>query len=303
MIQYMVGKSGWAWLLVVLCTAVLCGCSIDSHLHDVPAIKVKDPFATENERDFIGLVLTYFALPEGESTLVRLPEGKILLIDTGSAKDWPVLYDRLLERKVTRLDYLIITNDQPEYAGGYPFLKEKLEIDTVIIPKLTETVIRKGVPVPPENKQVAVEENDLLKLDAEVSMQVLQPNEPLFLSPQNNSLVFRLQHGNLRFLFTSGINEKAEERLLERHPDQLKAEVLKVGDQGSNQGSSHPFLTRVDPQIAIIATGKQLDKLKESHEVLERLGESWAETYITSQDGTITILSNGKDYRVLKEKQ
>jgi competence protein ComEC len=299
----MVGKSRWTWLLLVLCTALLCGCSIDSHLKEIPAIKVKDPLATDDEEDFIGLVLTYFALPEGESTLVRLPGGKRLLIDTGSAADWPVLYQKLLERKVTRLDYVVLTNDQPEYAGGYPYLLEKLEIDTLIMPKLIETAIRKGVPVPPGNKQLAVVENDELKLDEGVAIQVLMPNEPLFLSPQNNSLVFRLQHDKLRFLFTSGINEKAEERLLERHPEQLKAEVLKVGDQGSNQGSSQPFLTKVDPHVAIISTGQTLDNLKESQEVLERLGESWAETYITSQDGTITILSNGNDYRVLKEKQ
>lgn len=299
----MVGNSRWVWLRLVLCTALLCGCSVVSHAAAIPAIKVEDPLAAKHEDEFIGLVLTYFALPEGESTLVRLPGGKKLLIDTGSASDWPVLHKQLLDRKVTRLDYVVITNDQPEYSGGYPSLREKLEIDTIVMPKLTETVIRKGVPVPSTDKQLALVENDLLKLDEDVFLRVLLPNEPLFLSPQNNSLVFRLEHGKLRFLFTSGINEKAEERLLERDPEQVKAEVLKVGDQGSNQGSSQPFLSKVDPQIAIISTGKKLDSLKESQEVLERLGESWAETYITSQDGTITILSNGKDYRVLKEKQ
>jgi len=135
-------------------------------------------------------------------------------------------------------------------------------------------------------------------------MNVLLPDEPLFLSPQNNSLVFRLVHGNLRFLFTSGVNEKAEERLHERYAGQLKAEVLKVGDEGSSQGTSQPFLTAVDPQVAIIQTGKPRDKMKDGQtEVLERLGESWAETYITSDAGTITILSNGKDYRILKQKK
>jgi len=298
----MMGNYRRVWL-PLMCAALLCGCSIANGQEIFPAIKVKDPLAAESEHEFIGLVLSYFALPDGESTLARLPEGKHLLIDTGSAKDWPVLYSHLLERKVTRLDYLVLTNDLPEYSGGYPQLAEKLEIDTVILPKLTELAIRKGVPVPPAQRQQAVQDGDVVRLDREVSMQVLLPSEPLFLSPQNNSLVFRLQHGRLGFLFAGGINEKAEERLLERHPDKLKAEVLKVGDQGSNQGTSQPFLSKVDPHVAIIATGKWPDQWKEIQEVLERLGESWAETYITSKDGTITILSNGKDYRVLKEKR
>jgi competence protein ComEC len=297
----MLRKTRRLWLLFVMCAVLLVSCSIDSHLQGV--IKVEDPFASEDERDFTGLVISYLALVHGESTLVTLPAGKTMLIDTGSAEDWPTLFGRLSERKLTRLDYVVLTNDLAEHVGGFPFLAERVVVDTIILPKAIEPVIRKTVPVGSAQKITAVAENDVQKLDGDVTMQVLLPSEPLFLSPQNNSLVFRLQHGTLRFLFTSGINEKAEERLLARHADQLKAEVLKVGDQGSNQGSS-PFLTKVDPQVAIIQTGKNQDQMKDSQtEVIERLGESWAETYITGQHGTITILSNGKDYRVLKQKK
>lgn len=298
----MLWKSRWLWLLAGVWAVILTACSIDSHLQD--AVKVEDPFMSEDERDFSGLVITYFALPHGESTLVMLPDGKKLLIDTGSAKDWPTLYNRLSERKVTRLDYVVITNDEPEYSGGYPYLAERVVIDRLMVAKLLEPVLRKAVHLPADKKLLAVSDNDVVKLDENVSMQVLLPSEPMFLSPQDNSLVFRLQHGRLRFLFTSGMNEKAEERLLSRHFDQVRAEVLKVGDQGSNQGSSQPFLSRVDPQVAIVQTGQPRDKIKESQaEVLERLGESWAETYLTSQYGSITILSNGKDYRILKQKK
>lgn len=295
-------KTKWRWLLLGFCAAFLFSCTPQSRTQSV--VKVEDPYASENEQDFTGLVLTYFALPHGESTLVRLPGGKTMLIDTGRAEDWPVLFERLSERKLTRLDYLVITNDQPEHIGGYPFLEKQFLVDTVILPKLIQSSIENVVPLRPSQKRIALTTQDLPQLGDDVSMQVLLPEEPLFLSPQNNSLVFRLQHKQLRFLFTSGINEKAEESLLEKYGDQLKAEVLKVGDQGSNQGSSQPFLSKVDPQVAIIQTGKLRDKMKDSHtEVLERLGESWAETYITSQDGSITILSNGEDYRIIKQKK
>ncbi|MCM3077854.1 MULTISPECIES: MBL fold metallo-hydrolase [Brevibacillus] len=301
----MLGKTGWIRFFLGLCVILLISCSsVDSRFVQ-EVIKVDDPFASENERDFTGLVITYFALPHGESTLIRLPypKAKTILIDTGSEEDWPVLQERLLERHVTRLDYVVLTNDQPEHAGGYPFLAEKLVIDKLIVPKLIEPVIRHAVSLKPDQKRLDVTDNQVLELDDEVSIRALSPNEPLFLSPQNNSLVFQLRHLELNFLFTSGINEKAEERLLERHANELKSVVLKVGDQGSNQASSQPFLTQVDPQVAIIQTGKTREEMKDNQtEVLERLGESWAETYLTSQDGSITILSNGKDYRVLKQQ-
>lgn len=301
----MIGKTGWIRFFLGLSVTVLISCStLDSRLTQ-EVIKVDDPFAGENERDFTGLVITYFALPHGESTLIRLPLPKAqnILIDTGSKEDWPVLQERLLERHVTRLDYVVLTNDQPQYAGGYPFLAEKLVIDQLIVPKLIEPVIRHAIFLKSEQKRLEITENQMLELDDGVSIRALAPNEPLFLSPQNNSLVFQLKHNQLHFLFTSGINEKAEERLMERHAGRLKAAVLKVADQGSNQASSQPFLTQVDPQVAIIQTGKTRDEMKDNQtEVLERLGESWAETYVTSQDGSITILSNGKDYRVLKQQ-
>ncbi|MGG4441123.1 ComEC/Rec2 family competence protein [Brevibacillus fortis] len=298
----MLWKKAWRWWIVVLCAIFLCACSIDSHLLEA-AVKIEDPFETETEQDFSGLIITYLALPHGESTLLRMPGGKTMLIDTGTAEDWPVLSARLAELKITRLDYVVLTNDQPEYMGGYASLSQQVLVDAVILPKLISPSIRHVVLLRPNQKQMEAEQGQVLTLDQEISMEVLLPDEPLFLSPQNNSLVFRLMHGQLRFLFMSAVNEKAEERLLEQKNDKLKAEVLKVAGQGSNQGSTQPFLTQVDPQVAIIQTGRSRDQMKEGQtEVMERLGESWAETYITSHDGSITILSNGKEYRILKQK-
>ncbi|MCM3142479.1 MBL fold metallo-hydrolase [Brevibacillus sp. MER 51] len=300
----MLWKKEWRWWIVVLSVFFLCACSIDSHLYlQEAAVKIDDPFETETEQEFSGLIITYFALPQGESTLLRMPGGKTMLIDTGTSEDWPVLSARLAELKITRLDYVVLTNDQPEHMGGYTSLSQQVLIDAVILPKLIAPSIRHVVLLRSNQKQMEAEQGQVLTLDQEISMEVLLPDEPLFLSPQNNSLVFRLTHGQLRFLFMSAVNEKAEERLLERQNDKLKAEVLKVAGQGSNQGSSQPFLTQVDPQVAIIQTGRSRDQMKDGQtEVMERLGESWAETYVTSHDGSITILSNGKEYRILKQK-
>lgn len=300
----MLWKKAWPWWIVVLSAIFLCACSIDSHLYlQEAAVKIDDPFETETEQEFSGLIITYLALPHGESTLLRMPGGKTMLIDTGTAEDWPVLSARLAELKITRLDYVVVTNDLPEHMGGYVSLSEQVLVDAVILPKLIAPSIRHVVPLRSNQKQMEAEQGQVLTLDQEISMEVLLPEEPLFLSPQNNSLVFRLTHGQLRFLFMSAVNEKAEERLLERQNDRLKAEVLKVAGQGSNQGSSQPFLTQVDPQVAIIQTGRSRDQMKDGQtEVMERLGESWAETYVTSHDGSITILSNGKEYRILKQK-
>ncbi len=302
MIKYMLWKKGYLFFLSIVMACFLSGCGIDSHLQN--AVKVEDPFSAENEDNFTGMIVTYLTLPVGESTLVRFPNGKHMLVDTGAAQDVKTLLGLLAERKVTKLDYVIITNDQPEQAGGFPYLAESLQIDTVMLPKLTEETVRQAVPIKSDKKLIPLSKGDQIGLDKDISITILHPSENLFLSPQNNSLVFLLKQGKIRFLFASAIGEDAEERLIEQEGKNLKAEVLKVASQGSNQASSQPFLSLVDPQVAVIETGKSRAEMKTSQEeILERLGESWAETYITSQDGTITILSNGSDYRVLKGKR
>ncbi|WP_134686646.1 ComEC/Rec2 family competence protein [Brevibacillus migulae] len=298
----MLWKKGYLFFLSIVMACFLSGCGIDSHLQN--AVKVEDPFSAENEDNFTGMIVTYLTLPVGESTLVRFPNGKHMLVDTGAAQDVKTLLGLLAERKVTKLDYVIITNDQPEQAGGFPYLAESLQIDTVMLPKLTEETVRQAVPIKSDKKLIPLSKGDQIGLDKDISITILHPSENLFLSPQNNSLVFLLKQGKIRFLFASAIGEDAEERLIEQEGKNLKAEVLKVASQGSNQASSQPFLSLVDPQVAVIETGKSRAEMKTSQEeILERLGESWAETYITSQDGTITILSNGSDYRVLKGKR
>lgn len=297
MMRKKIGLSFFLCTLLLLLLAI--GCSIDNHLQ--PAVKVEDPFAIENERDFTGMVVHFFSLPNGESTFVRFPNGKTLLIDSGSAEDAKALEALLAEKKVTRIDYVLISSDQPTQAGGYPFLAEKVQIDTILMPKEIEASIRHVVKLPADKQLVMLSPGDQISFDEKIVITVLHPSKKLSLSPQDNALVFQLKQGNLRFLFTSTINEQAEEQLLENYADLLKAEVLKVADQGSNQASSQPFVSKVDPQVAIIQTGKSLAQLKAGQgEVLERLDESWAETYLTSQHGTITILSNGKQYRIIK---
>ncbi|CCF14131.1 putative uncharacterized protein [Brevibacillus laterosporus GI-9] len=262
---------------------------------------IEDPDAVEQEEDFVGLTTTFFSLPEGESTLIRFPSGKTMLIDTGSEKDTEKLVSLLLERHVTKVDYLLLTNDLPTHIGGYDKLAEKIQFDKIYMPKLTAFVIHSNIHISREKQVVYVKEKDQLLDGKDVVITFLHPSENLFLSPQDNSLVFSLTQGELQFLFTSAINEKAEERLFAKYPSLLPAEILKVAAQGSNQASIQSFLTKVDPQIAVVQTGIVREQWKDSiREVVERLEESWADTYVTSRDGSITILSNGQDYKVLK---
>ncbi|MGE5703818.1 MAG: ComEC/Rec2 family competence protein, partial [Clostridia bacterium] len=197
------------------------GCTIDQHIEKT--IKIDDPFASESEQQFVGLILNYWKLPDGESTLVTFPNGKSMLIDTGSETDAETLLSYLSEHKITKLDYVVLTNDLDNHVGGYKNLEKNVQIQTILMPKPIADSIRQAVPIATDKNILMLTDGQRLPIDQNVSLLVLHPSEHTLLSPQDNSLVFQLKHDQLRFLFTGGVGEAAEAQLLRRHKPELPA--------------------------------------------------------------------------------
>lgn len=79
-----------------------------------------------------------------------------------------------------------------------------------------------------------------------------------------------------------------EENLL-RNNLNLKADLLKVGHQGSGDSSSREFLKKVLPQIAVISVGKNNKYGHPSGRVIKRLERLGASVFRTDKNGDIKI--------------
>ncbi|MDQ2908071.1 MAG: MBL fold metallo-hydrolase, partial [Candidatus Eremiobacteraeota bacterium] len=106
------------------------------------------------------------------------------------------------------------------------------------------------------------------------------------------SLVFRLEYGHFRMLFTGDAGAETEDRLL-RHGDDLRADVLKVGHHGSAYGTTPAFLQAVSPHAAIISVGRDNLFGHPSPLTLRALEDSGARVYRTDEDGAVTVETNG----------
>lgn len=93
-----------------------------------------------------------------------------------------------------------------------------------------------------------------------------RPSRALSVSHTINghSLLFRLQYGNVRFLFTGDINEEAAQALVARRPEALQAEVLKVPHHGSSDYSG-PFLAAVRPVVSVVSSGDESQRHEYIH--------------------------------------
>jgi competence protein ComEC len=134
-----------------------------------------------------------------------------------------------------------------------------------------------------------------------VTFRFYGPSEPYFQGTRNdinnNSLVFRLEYGRFRMLFTGDAGAEAEARMLAAGDD-LRADVLKVGHHGSAYSSTPEFIRAVAPSDAIISVGRDNLFGHPAANTLATLERAGAHIYRTDQDGAITVSTGGADFRV-----
>jgi competence protein ComEC len=137
--------------------------------------------------------------------------------------------------------------------------------------------------------------------DDGVTFRFYGPTLPLLTNTRNdinnNSLVFRLEYGRFRMLFTGDAGAEAEARILASGAD-LHADVLKVGHHGSAYSSTPEFIGAVSPRIAIISVGRDNLFGHPAPSTIATLRAAGAAVYRTDENGAVTISSGGSDLRI-----
>ena len=108
----------------------------------------------------------------------------------------------------------------------------------------------------------------------------------------NDTLVLRLEFGDVTYLLTGDIERPVERQLLARG-DALHADFLKVGHHGSKTSTSREFLSAVTPRVAVISAGAENPYGHPSQAVLDEFGGSGARLLRTDQDGATSVITDG----------
>jgi len=114
-------------------------------------------------------------------------------------------------------------------------------------------------------------------------------------SKRNNcSLVFSLDFKQVQFLFTGDIEKVVENKLERIVRSQSMFRVLKVAHHGSRTSSSHSFLKKYKPTLAVISSGFR----KPHHEVLSRFKQIKTRVYRTDLSGAVSIATDGTKLKI-----
>jgi competence protein ComEC len=207
------------------------------------------------------------------------------------------MLDVLRRQGVRHLDRVVLSHPHPDHYGGLEALLRELDVDELDVPR----------PPRPAGGESELAFARLLALAPVVRFaqvggpaQVLHPlagwTSPARDPVNDESLVVRLDFGARRFLFTGDIEREAEAELLAHHAAELHADVLKVPHHGSRTSSSWPFVTAVNPSVAVISCGEENRFHHPNAETLAHL--RGRQVYRTDRDGTVLVSTDGHDLHV-----
>lgn len=234
---------------------------------------------------------------QGDSTLIKLDDGKIILIDGGTSEYGQDVVRHLKNEGVKKVDFLIATHPHSDHIGGLVQVIEAFEIGSIYMPKATHTTRSF------ENLLNAIKDKGLKVNTAKAGIDLLDEEniKAKFLAPisdgyenlNNYSAVLKVTYKNVSFLLTGDAEALSEKEMIESKQS-LRSTVLKAGHHGSNTSSTTEFLKAVSPKIAVISCGVDNSYNHPSEKVLQRLENNQIKIYRIDQLGTIKIYSDGE---------
>lgn len=243
------------------------------------------------------LHVAFLDVGQGDAIFITTPRGHQVLIDGGPQPD---ILLRQLGRRMPfwdrSLDLVILTHPDADHLTGLMPLPERFDIGAVLdngdsVPgqlgdAWAEVLQSSGI-----SRIVHVRAGVQIRLDPDVTMTILNPAPTPATADNDNSVVIRLTWQKASFLLTGDIGEEGE-RALVKSDQPLSSVVLKVAHHGSASSTTPAFLTRVNPQVAVISVGADNRFGHPAPQVLDRLAGRMI--LRTDKHGTVEVVTDGE---------
>ena len=259
---------------------------------------------SENDlRDKDKLNVFMLDVGQGDSFIIKLPGGKTVLIDAGSASPFfdngeRIILPAMRRLEIEKFDYGFVSHIDADHYGGFISLIEKQKIRNIYKP-VRDTTSEKDRRFEQylRNKNIPVEyyERNRLRI-GDTELFILNDNKQNYTgrnSLNNSSGIIKIIYGKTSFLFTGDIDYKGERYYTERYKRFLDSDVLKVSHHGSKSGSSEDFIKLVSPETSLISCGIKNRFGHPSGEVTDRLLNSGSEIFRTDKEGCVLLQSDG----------
>jgi competence protein ComEC len=207
--------------------------------------------------------LCFLNVGQGDSTLIRTPGGRTILIDGGPDNSVLRELSRILPFWEKKIDIAIVTHLHADHITGLIAAIKRYQINKFVLngfsyqspttQALEQILIEKTIPVS------GLVLGEALTL-GELTLTALWPINPPTtitneLNPNDSAIVLLGKYHKFEFLLTS---DREFNPYPAKFPAQLliDVDVLKVPHQGNKTGTSEALIRQTRPEFAIIPVGK-----------------------------------------------
>lgn len=244
------------------------------------------------------LEIYYLDVGNADSILIRYHNNNVL-IDAGNNEDGEKLVNYFKSLGVENFKYVIGTHAHEDHIGGMDNIINSFNIEHFYMPStITTTKTFEDVIDSLTKKNIKFETP---KIDYKFNIEDIE-FKVLYIGDNKEdlnktSIILKMTYKETSYLFTGDATSETEKEILNKD---IKSTVLKVAHHGSQYSSTAKFLNEVKPKYAIIEVGKDNDYGHPKKVVLQKLEKIGAEIYRTDQDGTIHLISDGKNIKIEK---
>jgi beta-lactamase superfamily II metal-dependent hydrolase len=207
---------------------------------------------------------------QGDSTLIKTPNGKNVLVDCGSTKEGDAedVRDYLLEQIGDEgvIDVLVVTHPDQDHYNFLPTVLEGIVVHRVLyvgrLNEHREADFDHWLSSHPNRERLTADDFDPPATPSDrfdggnVTFHILSADIDRQPSRKNSrSIVLRVSFGDLDVMLTGDGTFATENTILGRYvPEFLDMEVLKIGHHGSSATSTSPsWLKAVRPETAVVS--------------------------------------------------
>lgn len=250
-----------------------------------------------------GLTVSFLDIGQGDAIFIQTPSGKDILIDSGKNKTVLKELGGAMSFFDRHIDVVIATHPDLDHTGGIPSVFESYEVDLyvesgVFCDKSICEAINDSLNFE-KSKSILARRGTVIDFGDGVYISILFPDRDISdIETNTGSIVAQLTYGINSLLLTGDSPLSIENFLVSKDGINLDSDVLKAGHHGSRTSSGEEFIRAVSPAISIISAGKGNSYGHPHKEVLDILTKEGSKILGTYEDGRITLVSDGKVWKV-----
>lgn len=276
------------------------------------------------------LEVHYIDVGQADSVLIKTPDFKYVLIDSGNTDEYygEKLVSYLEDVGVKIIDYAIATHSDADHIGGFKRVCDNFKVNFFFRPYVkssnTKTDYLKERFNPPEayycdtdayaqfliavkdersDWAFTTKDTDFVydygvnKLTFDFLTPLDDVEEQKYYDMNEYSPLLKMSYGKFSFMFTADAPSKIEQSAIDFYDVKtMKCNVLKIGHHGSDTSSSFKFLKAISPDYAVISCGDGSLYNHPKQTVLTNLLALNVKVFRTDKQGNIvfTVDKNGK---------